>query len=65
MLSIRVTPDLLERLNNLASEDKRTVSDYVRIQLENHIELVTGKSGEKEFAEKQERIKRIAEKFIN
>lgn len=35
---IRMTPALKEKLQKLADKDKRTLSDYVRIVLEGHIE---------------------------
>ncbi len=34
---IRMTPALKEKLQKLADKDKRTLSDYVRVVLEDHI----------------------------
>ena len=37
---IRVEPDLKARLERLAHDDRRTVSDYVRLVLEQHVKSV-------------------------
>ena len=34
---IRITPELKVRLERLAQDDRRTVSDYVRLVLEQHV----------------------------
>ena len=35
---IRVEPELKKKLQELAKKDRRTLSDYIRIQLENLVE---------------------------
>ena len=37
---IRITPEMKGKLERLALEDKRTVSDYVRLVLEQHLKSV-------------------------
>ena len=39
-LRIRITPELKGRLERLAVDDRRTVSDYVRLVLEQHVKSV-------------------------
>jgi len=37
---IRIEPELKSRLERLAHDDRRTVSDYVRLVLEQHVRSV-------------------------
>jgi len=37
---IRITPEMKARLERLAHDDRRTVSDYVRLVLEQHVKSV-------------------------
>jgi len=39
-VKVRITPGLKGRLERLALEDSRTVSDYVRLLLEHHVKSV-------------------------
>ncbi len=42
-LNIRVTPDTKARLVELARKERRTVSDYVRLVLEDHLRNIGDK----------------------
>lgn len=39
-VTIRITDDLKKQLKELAVKDKRKPSDYIRLALERHIELI-------------------------
>jgi len=38
VLPIRMTPELRDKLKKLADKDKRNVSDFIRVTLENLVE---------------------------
>ena len=45
---IRVTPELKQQLEKMAGHDRRTLSDYVRIVLEDHISNEKGETDVKD-----------------
>ena len=62
-ISIRLYELLKYKLEYLAKEDKRSLSSYIVNELEKIVELKYVDEDEREFTEKQERIKRVAQKF--
>jgi len=61
----RVSPNLKNRLQLIAESEKRTLSNFIINVLEGYISENDPKltAEEKAFAEKEERIKRIASKI--
>ena len=46
-IGVRVSEDMLRALRKLASDDRRSLSDYVRLLLEEHIASKQGKHGKR------------------
>lgn len=61
-ITFRIDGELKEKLQKLADNDKRKLSDFIRLKLEALVKEKTGVDKEKLFAEKEARIKRIANK---
>jgi predicted transcriptional regulator len=60
-IGIRISSDLKAKLKQLADENRRSLSDYIVLVLEDVVENKYVSPEEKLFAKKQERIKKIAQ----
>ena len=65
-ITIRVTEEMMNDLEELAASEDRTVSDYIRSKMKLQItkqKAVSLSSSESSFAEREERIKQTAAKI--